>query len=230
LVFSLVTQNSDGVADALRAMAGDPGIDRQALVRDVERLRRRYYEAAFRDFSLGQALMDIFQTARRHQLTIPTEYFWIAKAAVTVDGVVRQLDPEFSLAYFGQSLIGRLAWARVDPQWWAQSAGHSVSQSVAALGELVPDLDRALAQVARGSIHLVLEHKNLDRVLRHWEKLANRLALSFLIAAVVLATAWVAHRGDVAHVLGLPLGSYAFLAVVAAAIGVIVMAVRRGVL
>ncbi len=229
LVLGLARGESRQVADALIAMAADGGtVDRLALVRDIERLRRRYYETALKEFRLGQALGDIFQVARRYHLSIPPEYLLLAKVAVTADGVVRELDPDFSLLEMGKPLVGELIWHQVNPVSWMPDALYHARQWAGSVWALPGELERALATISRGDIHIVLEHKNLDRVMGHWEVLVNRLALSLLLAAIVLGLALVAHRERLQQMAGLPLGDYAVILTVSLAIWALVRAVRRG--
>ncbi|MCY0898611.1 MAG: AarF/UbiB family protein [Firmicutes bacterium] len=229
LVLGLARGESRQVADALIGMAADGGtVDRLALVRDIERLRRRYYETALKEFRLGQALGDIFQVARRYHLSIPPEYLFLAKVAVTADGVVRELDPDFSLLEMGKPLVGELIWHQVNPISWMPDALYHARQWADSVWALPGEMERALATISRGDIHIVLEHKNLDRVMGHWEVLVNRLALSLLLAAIVLGLALVAHRERLQQMAGLPLGDYAVILTVILAIWALVRAVRRG--
>ena len=219
LVLGLVQGNSENVADALLAM-GPPNlhVDRRLLIRDVDRLRRRYYEGSLRDFHLGQALSDLFSAAQRYELRIPSEYLLLAKAAVTADGVVRALDPGFSLWEMGRPLAIELLLNQVNPQQWVPDAVSEAIKFGQHLMHLPEEFERALKTLSRGEIRIVLEHQNIDRILSHWARLANRLALSFLMGAVVLGLALVVHRTDLDRLAGIPLGEYAFLAAIAVAL------------
>lgn len=223
LVLGLVQGKSEPVADALVAVgAAHHHVDRRALIRDVDRLRRRYYETHLKDFHLGQALGDLFSVAQRHQLRIPAEYLLMAKAAVIADGVVRELDPEFSLLEMGKPLALELFFDRVDPRHWVPGAASEAYKLGSYLMGLPEEFDRALKTLSRGEIRIVLEHKNIDRMLGHWARLANRLALSFLMGAIVLATALVVQPSELDRFLGVPVGEYAFLAALAASLVVII--------
>ncbi len=229
LVLGLVQGQSESVAEALLTIgvAGDH-VERRALVRDVERLRRRYYETHLKNFQLGQALADLFSVAQRHRLRIPPEYMLLAKTAVTADGVVRALDPNFSLLEMGKPLAGELIWNRINPENWLPGAAKSAMQAGQALAGLPGEIERALKTLSRGEIRIVLEHKNIDRVLNHWESLVNRLAFAVLLAAVVLGLALVVHRNHLDRIAGLPVGEYAFMLAIALAIWAVIGALRRG--
>lgn len=229
LVLGLAQGDSELVADALMAMNGNRWqTDRMRLVRDIERLRHRYYEAQLGSFPVGQALSDIFRVARRHHLQVPSEYLLLARTAVILDGVVRQLDPAFSLVELGKPMALELIRQRLDPRDWLGPAVGAGRRSLASLMALPGELERTLATLSRGEVRIVLEHRNMDHILWHWEKLANRIALSFLLGAIVLGTAWVVRRQQLTHLPGLPFGTYAFVVTLVLAAGLFLAAVRRG--
>lgn len=228
LVLGLAQGRSEPVAEALMSMASGPHhIDRRALVRDIDRLRRRYYETHLKDFHLGQAMSDLFGVAQRHELRVPSEYMLLAKTAVIADGVVRALDPEFSLLDMGKPLAGELLWNRVNPQNWGPAAFRDVAKFGSHLVRIPDEFERALKTLSRGEIRIVLEHKNLDRMLNHWEMLINRVSVTLLLSAVVLGLALVVHKGHLDRMAGMPFGEYAFIAVVALAVWVIISALGR---
>ncbi len=229
LVLGMVEGDSEEVAEALLTIGsvGDH-VERPALLRDVERLRRRYYETQLKDFRLGQAMSDLFQVAQRHRLRIPPEYMLLAKTAVTADGVVRALDPNFSLLEMGKPLAGELLWNRINPQNWVPGAVREAGKMGNSLAAIPGELERALKTLSRGEIRIVLEHKNIDKILGHWEKLINRVAMAFLLSAVILGTALVVHRDHLDRLAGLPVGEYAFFLAIALAIWAVIGALRRG--
>ena len=228
MVLGLVQGRSDAVAEALTAIGSVSGnVERQMLIRDIDRLRRRYYEAHLKAFNLGQALGDLFKAAQRHQLRIPAEFMLLAKTAVLADGVVRSLDPEFSLLEMGKPFALELLWNRLNPQNWVPSSTAEIMKLGGHLVSIPEELERALHTLARGEIRIVLEHHNIDRILSHWATLANRISLSFLLGAIVLGLAWVVHGTDLDRMAGMPIGEYAFLVVVATALWVVVAAVGR---
>jgi ubiquinone biosynthesis protein len=197
-------------------------------LQDVDRLRRRYYEVELEQFNLGQALSDILALAQTYQIRIPREYTLLAKTAVTVDGVVRKLDPHASLVNLGKPHAFELLWQRLAPGWWVPDAAETVMEWADVATRLPSQVDRALNTLSQGEFRIILEHKTLDKVLQHWERLVNRLALSFLLASLIVGTGLVVHRNQLDALTHFPLGEYAFIATLAMGLWVVVGAMRRG--
>ncbi len=231
LLLGMIERRPDRVVRALIRMgAVDRAIDREALTRDVERLRRRYYEATLAEFSLGQALTELFALAWRYQIRIPGEYALVAKTAVTLDGLVRRLNPDGSLLDYGRGLAGPLLWSRFGPRHLAGAAAESGIRWLQLVENLPDDVEETLRWLTRGELHIVLEHKNLSTMLSHWEKLANRIGLSFLVAGMVVGAALVTHPTHLDRLFGMPIGEIVFLTAVAMGVFVLVAALRRGLL
>lgn len=229
LLVGMIRGRSETVVDALlRLGIVSQNMERKNLEREVERLRRQYYETTLEQFHLGRALTDLFAVANRYHVRIPSEYAILAKTAVTLDGLVRRLNPKGSLIEYGKPFAARLFWSRWGPEHVRDALWDNARQWIHVLGEMPQGLDRLMERIDRGEIHIILEHKNLDHVLDHWEKLINRVGMSLLLGALIVGSGLVVHRDSLDHITALPFGEYVFLAAAAMALWVIIGAIRRG--
>jgi ubiquinone biosynthesis protein len=228
LLIGMMRGRADMVVQALTRMGVAQGeLDRPALERDVERLRRRYYENTLQNFQLGAALTDLFNVANQYRLRIPGDYALLAKSAVTLDGLVRRLDPEASLLQYGQPLLPEFLLSRFSPSHLAEETLDVATTWAHVLREAPRGLEHLIARLEKGEVDVRLEHRNLDRVLQHWEKLINRIGMSFLLSALIIGSALVAHRDSLDRLTAMPFGEYVFLAAAAMALWAIIGAIRR---
>lgn len=230
LVLGLARGESTKVVEALLNLgAVTSHVDRPSLLRDVERLRRRYYEVSLQDFQLGEALSDLFVLAQHHHIRIPPEYMLLAKSAVTVDGVVRALDPAISLVELGKPLAMQLIWEQIDPRGWGPEFLRGAGEWGQSLSRIPYELQSALATLSRGEVRIVLERKSLEKELGHWERLVNRFTLTLLLAALLIGTGLVVHRDHLDRLSGgIPFGEYLFIGAAVMGLWILVGALRRG--
>ncbi|MCL8209155.1 MAG: AarF/ABC1/UbiB kinase family protein [Actinomycetia bacterium] len=213
LLLGLMRGRSDWVVDALLRMgAAGPDVDRAGLVAAVEQLRRRYYEAALDEFNLGQALGDLLRVARAHRLAVPGDYAVLAKTAVTLDGLVRRLDPRATLVDYGRAFVGPLLWSRFGPEGLKEVLIDQGRGWARVLERLPYGVDRLIDRIDRGEVRIQLEHRHLDRLLAHWENLIRHLAMTLLLGALLVSSALVAHRTAVDRIVGAPVGEWIFFA------------------
>jgi ubiquinone biosynthesis protein len=211
LLLGLMRGRSDWVVDALLRMgAAGPEADRARLVAAVEKLRRRYYEAALDEFNLGQALGDLLRVARAHHLVIPGDYAVLAKTAVTLDGLVRRLDPRASLVEYGRAFVGPLLWSRFGPEGIKEAVLDQGRGWARVMERLPYGIDRLIDRIDHGEVRIQLEHRHLDRLLAHWERLVRHLAMTILLGALIVGSALVAHRTAIDQVVGAPVGEWIF--------------------
>lgn len=190
LLLGMVRGRSELVVRALlRLGAVDQAVDQRELIHDVDRLRRQYYERELSTFALGQALNDLLVLAAQHRIRIPYEYALLAKTAMTLDGLVRRLDPHASLLNFGKPLVGQLLQARWSLRALEPQLEDNVLEWLHVFEALPHSLERLLDQIDRGEVRVHLEQANIDRILSHWEKLVNRVGVALVLSALVVGSA-----------------------------------------
>jgi len=180
------------------------------------------------DFAIGQALWDLLGLAQRFQIQIPSDYALLAKTAILADGLVRQLDPTASLVELSKPFASRMLMHQLDPRHWWPSFGEEIGRWTDLLLNFPEDLSGALKTMSRGEIHMVMEHKNVERILNHWERLVNRIGLSFILGSIILGTAIVVHNRILDRLLHFDVGEYVFILALLLALGMIIHTLRKG--
>lgn len=229
LLLGMVRGRSELVVRALlRLGAVDQAVDQRALMHDVDRLRRQYYERELSTFALGQALNELLVLAAQHRIRIPYEYAMLAKTAMTLDGLVRRLDPHASLLNLGKPLVGQLLQARWSPRVLEQQLEDNVVQWLHIFDALPYSLERLLDQIDRGEVRVHLEQANIDRILSHWEKLVNRVGVALVLSALLVGSALAVPRTAWLYLLRLPATGYVLAAGALLVLWRVLDSLRRG--
>ncbi len=229
LIMGLIQQRSDRVAESLIKLSqASSTVNEQELLTQVEILRHRYYDASLQDFAIGQALWDLLGLAQRFQIQIPSDYALLAKTAILADGLVRQLDPTASLVELSKPFASRMLMHQLDPRHWWPSFGEEIGRWTDLVLDFPEDLSGTLKTMSRGEIHMVMEHKNVERILSHWERLVNRIGLSFILGSIILGTAIVVHNGALDRLLHFDVGEYVFILALLLTLGMIIHTLRKG--
>ena len=72
-------------------------VDMRSLKRDISDFLERYYGIPLKEFSFAEFMEGLISIGRRHQIKAPTELLLFGKTFMTVESVVRTLDPDFNL-------------------------------------------------------------------------------------------------------------------------------------
>lgn len=184
LVIALMRQSTDGVIKAILRMGLVPDdVNRVQLREDVEHLREKYYGVPFHQISLGEAVNDLFQTAFRHSIRIPSDLTLLGKTLLTVEGVVEKLDPDFRILDIAEPFGRQLVKERLQPGNVAETVWKQISD----YGELLLDLPKHMKEVTslvkRGRLRLEIAIPELDLFLKKLDRISNRLSFSIVLLA-----------------------------------------------
>lgn len=202
LVLGLVRRNSGQIARAVAEM-GVIGreVDMEGLRRDVDRVRERYYEVSLSQVKLGEAVGEILDLAFKYRIRIPTEFGLVAKALITLEGIVAELDPAFSIVEVAEPFGRRLMRDRLQHLW--KEFGEYAWEVGDIFFGLPRRMDRVLEQIEDGRLTLRLEHAELRETLSRLDRIGNKLSFSvallgfsIVIAGLVVASALAAGTGE----------------------------------
>ncbi len=190
LFIMAVQLDTDGVLDQLTRMGiADYNMDQDALRRDLHRLLLRYYGVTLKEVSAGEVMEDLEPVIYRHHLRIPADLWLLIKTLVIMEGVGRNLDPDFDIFGFSRPYIGGFMRRMWLPSEW----GPAAMRSVVNLGDLLIDLPRQatriLGQVERGDLGFQIHVPEIEPAMKRLDDIANRIILGVLLAALVLGLA-----------------------------------------
>ncbi|HZG78297.1 MAG TPA: AarF/ABC1/UbiB kinase family protein [Paenibacillus sp.] len=190
LIIALMRQSTEGILRAVLRMGLVPDdMPMDELRRDVEDLRTKYYGVPFSEMSLGEAVNDLLDTARRHNIRIPTDFLLLGKALLTVEGVVVALDPEISIVSLAEPFGLRLLKERFRPQRLAASIWRDASEYGDLLAKLPKQANELMNVVKNGQAKLEIAVPELDVFMRKLDRVGNRLSFSVVMLAISIVMA-----------------------------------------
>jgi len=190
LYIASVGLDADSIVEQLIRMgAAHAEIDRQGLSRDIERLLTKYYNLPLKDIRAREVVEEIMPIAYRHHLRLPSNLWLLGKTLAMMEGIGLQLDPDFDMFAVSEPFVRRLAWRLVLPR---RAWGQELLRQGADWGELIRGLprtgNRLLEQAERGELFQI-RLKDAGSIMSRLDRLATRLALSVLVAALIISLA-----------------------------------------
>lgn len=221
-----VRMDSQGVVDELIHLgAAPPDVDRQALARDIKRLLHHYQDLSLKEVNAAEVMEEIRPIVFEHHLHIPSNFWLLGKSLAMMEGLGRQLDPDFDIFAFSRPYVTRLILRTVLPnQRQAENLLHEGMIWTDFLS-MIPRTGMAVLSRLEDNqpIPLSLDRQSLNRL----DNLGTRLALSLIIAGMTIGIALVITTlGDTgAWMRALLIGS--FVIALGLSIAVIVSIVRK---
>jgi ubiquinone biosynthesis protein len=191
LVHGTVESDLPRVARTALALAGaDPALaDDRAFRADVYRVIDHFKGGSIASISMGRLLDEFFGVLRDHQLRCPPDIVYLIKAMTTIEGVAREIAPDFDLIAHVRPYAERL----VRQRYSAGSIRARLLRSLVAYTDLAEDLPAEVTGLLRQAKHnklaLNLEHKGLGGLTREIERASMNISWSLVLAALIVGAA-----------------------------------------
>ncbi|WP_379156958.1 ABC1 kinase family protein [Paenibacillus sp. sgz5001063] len=184
LVIALMRKNTDSMVRAILRLGVIPEeADRMALHDDMDRLREAYYDIPFNQVSIGKALNELFGIARKHRLVIPPDLAMLGKTMLTLEGVVGNLDPAFSIVQMAEPFGRRLVRQRFSGSRLQRKILSGVADLAESLVELPAQARQLSALISKGKLKVEIGLPELKGIEQKLSRVGNRLSFSIVLLA-----------------------------------------------
>ncbi|MFN3762899.1 MAG: ABC1 kinase family protein [Anaerolineae bacterium] len=190
LYIATVQLDEEAVVDQLVRMGAVSGaVDRVGLQHDIGRFLRKYAGLPLKAIRARDVMEEAMPIAFRHHLRLPSELWLLGKTLAMMEGVGLKLAPDFDMFAVSRPYVKRFMREMASPRAWMPSLVRGMGDWVQLLDMLPRTGMELLARAERGELEVSLRHQELGRALVYLDRLANRLALSILLAALIVGLA-----------------------------------------
>jgi len=225
----LVTQDAETVTDVLLDWSRDSEANEEILREEVDAFVDQYRGVPLSRLDITTMLADVITILREHGLALPPDLALLIKAFVTLEGLGRQLDPQFDMASEAAPYLRRVMLAHMAPTALAKRGWRAVANATGLLASLPRDLRTLLRAAQRGRLQVQVDVPPLDRFGERMDKAGNRLALAILTAAMIVGSSIVISVEKEPLVAGFPpLGVSGFVLSLIGALMVLISILRSG--
>ena len=106
------------VNQLIRMGIADPTVDEIGLERDLRRLLRRYKGLPLKDISASELLAEIQPIIYEYRLRVPSDYWLLIKTLVVMEGVGKQVAPDFDVFEVSGPYVRRFLIQLALPTSW----------------------------------------------------------------------------------------------------------------
>ncbi|TCP10694.1 2-octaprenylphenol hydroxylase [Crenobacter luteus] len=204
LLAALADRDERAMLDVLIEWTGTSPVDEQKFAYDIGELMFAYEHVPLKNLNLSQLINDIMALVREHSIVLPSELTLLFKALITLEGLGRQLDPNFQLVDHITPFVRELMVARYHPKALLQRGKHTLAETVSMLASLPRDLIRIGKDVRHGKFRVNLDLKRLDQFGHQLDKSANRLTMGIVTGCLIIGSSIVMTVDAGPKLFGLP--------------------------
>jgi ubiquinone biosynthesis protein len=205
MLAALAQRDERGIVEVLLEWVPDGEVDEARLAAEVADMILDYERVALKDVRIAAVLQDITGIMRRHAIVLPADLALLFKALITLEGLGRQLDPQFQLVEHITPFLGRLMRERSRPRALIARGRKRLVELVTLAGRMPDDLRQLLREVRRGRMKIELDLKRLDHFGHQLDRSANRLTIGIVTAALIVGSSIVMTVQGGPTLFGLPL-------------------------
>jgi predicted unusual protein kinase regulating ubiquinone biosynthesis (AarF/ABC1/UbiB family) len=144
------------------------------------------------DFQIGHVFLELSQLIHDHHMRAPAELTLLGKTLLNIDQVARALDPGLdvneAIRRNGADLMGR----RMRKAVTSGSMFSAVLEAKEFAEKLPGRVNRVLDSLAASELKLKIELIDHGEILDGLQKIANRISIGLVVAALILAAALIA--------------------------------------
>jgi ubiquinone biosynthesis protein len=201
---AIVLRDAPAMVEVLLDWADDTTPSTERLVSEVGMFVDKYHGVALRQLRLAEILGDMTSLMRDHRLTLPPDLTMLFKALITLEGMGRQIDPDFDIVRQVAPLLREATLRRVRPEVLLNKGRRNLGGLLAVLGALPQDLRRLLRLVRAGSVKVDVDLPQLARFGALVDRAANRLTVGMVTASLIIGSSIVMTVSGGPTLFGLP--------------------------
>ena len=234
LVFGVATGDARLVMRAAMKMGNvEPdSIDERALLDDVQEVVDQFVGKPIAEIDIAAVLDKFYQILRDYKVRCPADMVMLIKAMGTIEGVARDLDPDYEIIEAAKPFIFKLVNDRYAPK----ALTKRVLNTLFAYAELIDSLPKQVNGILRklrlGEAKVNFHIEGIEKFRMSVEHTATTVAYALLISALLVASSVLIHatHGQQDSVIG-TLGLGGFLLAGFLSLGLIwdIWRTRRGV-
>ena len=225
LLMAVADAEADDAAEILIALSEpEEDADLTGFSSEVRELVMLSEGRSASDVAVGAVVLELVRLAGAHGIAPPSELAMLGKTLLNLDEVGRTLDPDFE----PNAAIRRHAAELLERRMMSSMSPSAILKAALEANELVQQMPRRLNRIlelmAENRLTLNVESIDEVRLISGLEKIANRITLGLVIAALIIGAAMLIRVDGGPQILGYP--ALALIFFLAAAISGVVLAVR----
>jgi ubiquinone biosynthesis protein len=205
LMLAISEARGDEAASIVMAI-GDKheDFDEMQMRRIIIEMVGRYRNTAAKELNVGRVMLEMARAATQHGLRLPPDLTLLGKALLNLDEIGRLLDPDFDVNASMRRNATRVMQRRMLNSVTPANV-FSTALEVRDFAERLPGrMNRILDALAANDLRLKIEVIDHGSIIDGFQKVANRIALGLVLAALIVGAAMLMQVQTQFTILGYP--------------------------
>ena len=190
LLSAVVDHDEEAVCDILSAWTAAPSAAGDlSLVHELAEFVDRYHGVSLGRLDFGAMLLDMTALVRRNGLALPPDLALVIKVCVTLEGLGKQLDPDFDMAFEARPFLRQAVRERYSLGALGRRSRRALAGALELAWSLPQEIQVLLKSVRQGRAALHVESTSVKALAEQFSHATNRLTMGVVLAALVVGSA-----------------------------------------
>ncbi len=159
----------------------------------IYELIQKYIDLSLDEVNIEEIFSEILSLIHKYDLTLDPSISLMAKTAVILEGVGRQLDKNFKIV----DKIKPLIKDYITEQFNAKSIVKQVKNMIYSTQDIIFNLPKKInnimSMIQEGSIEIKFNHQGVEDLANAFDRAVNRLSYSIVLASIIISSALILH-------------------------------------
>lgn len=203
-VYAMGTKDHTKLTDVILTIGSAPAdLDYPGFSNALQTFISQYMNASFEDMDMAKMLADGIEICQKYKVRLPQGITMLARSMVTMQGTVKDLDPQANVLEYAAAAASEQTSSDLS-QMLTKLAQQLLASSQNLL-EIPQTAKNVLQQLSRGQLKVNLKLADTDILLPEINRIANRLIVCLLIAALLVGSSIVCTTELRPQAAGIPL-------------------------
>jgi ubiquinone biosynthesis protein len=190
LILSVIAGDVDAIARTILGMGHPVGrINLRAFRADVERIRDKYLLPSLGDINVSQFVQEVMDAAQVHRIRLNPNYAILTKTAMTIEGIMRTLEPDLDIMAIGVPYARQLAMQRFSARKIIQSTVNTAMGFSSFVTQIPQQMDQVLMDLESGNLTFTIRNDSIDQLGNVLNTLGTRLFLGVIASGLAVVAA-----------------------------------------
>ncbi|HHJ37851.1 MAG: ubiquinone biosynthesis protein UbiB [Methylothermaceae bacteria B42] len=191
MLAAVIDRDARTAVNVLLDWAGDVHVDIDALLIDVDVFIDTYHGLPLKQLKIANILTDLTNLMRDYHLVLPADLALLFKALLTLDGMGRQVDPDFDLILAATPHVRRALFGRYRPDVLLKRGWRTASDVMDIVAALPYDMRRLIKAIRTGSLRFNVDLNQLDYFSWIIDRAASRLTVGMVTSSLIIGSSIV---------------------------------------
>jgi len=190
MIYYVIKEEEEKAALSILNLAKieNENLDIDSFAKDMGDIIRTYFYSSLKDIKIKNLLEDIISLMSQYRVYFRENNYLLVKALITIEGVGKNLDPDFNAAQEIKPFIINFYKETISFGAFLSKAGEFPKEFADFLTGFPEDLKSLVNKIKSGNLKIEFEHIGLEKVEESMEKSANRLSIAIIIASILIGS------------------------------------------